>query len=219
MALHIANALMTYGQVERGWLGVSIQDLTPELAKKFSLANTKGALIADVVKGGPADKGGLERGDVILSYRGKPVPDSGSLRNDVANTPLGAEAKLTVWRDARQQELMVKVGSLEKAAKVLLGSVKERLGVTVRPVTPKEANAYGLDTNEGVAISSVDPKGPLGQAGFEVDDIILEINDATVEGVDGLVNLVNGLPHNQKVGIKALDHRNGDTGDVEVTLR
>jgi S1-C subfamily serine protease len=89
----------------------------------------------------------------------------------------------------------------------------------VRPVTPKEAEAYGLDTAEGVAISSVDPKGPLGQAGFEVDDIILEINDTPVEGVDGLVNLVNGLPHSQKAVIKALDHRSGDTGEVEATIR
>ena len=219
MALHIATALIAHGKVERGWLGVSIQDLTPELAKKFTLANTRGALIAEVLKGSPADKGGLKRGDVILSFRGKPVPDSGALRNEVANTPLGESAKLIVWRDGKQQELTVKVGSLEEAAKMLLGSVKERLGVTVRPVTPKEADAYGLDTDEGVAISSVDPKGPLGQAGFEVDDIILEINGTSVEGVDGLVNLVNGLPHKEKVIIKALDHRSGDTGDVEVTLR
>ena len=219
MALHIATALIAHGKVERGWLGVSIQDLTPELAKKFTLANTRGALIAEVLKGSPADKGGLKRGDVILSYRGKPVPDSGALRNEVANTPLGESAKLIVWRDGKQQELTVKVGSLEEAAKMLLGSVKERLGVTVRPVTPKETDAYGLDTDEGVAISSVDPKGPLGQAGFEVDDIILEINGTSVEGVDGLVNLVNGLPHKEKVIIKALDHRSGDTGDVEVTVR
>jgi serine protease Do len=219
MALHIATALIAHGKVERGWLGVSIQDLTPELAKKFTLANTRGALIAEVLKGSPADKGGLKRGDVILSYRGKPVPDSGALRNEVANTPLGESAKLIVWRDGKQQELTVKVGSLEEAAKMLLGSVKERLGVTVRPVTPKETDAYGLDTDEGVAISSVDPQGPLDQAGFEVDDIILELNGTSVEGVDGLVNLVNGLPHKEKVIIKALDHRSGDTGDVEVTVR
>jgi serine protease Do len=219
MALHIATALITHGKVERGWLGVTIQDLTPELAKKFSLVNPKGALIADVLKGSPADKGGLKRGDVILSYRGKSVPDSGVLRNEVANTPVGDDAELTVWREGKQQELTIKVGSLEEAAKMLLGSVKERLGATVRPVTQKEADAYGLDTDEGVAIGSVDPKGPLGQAGFEVDDIILEINDTPVEGVDGLVNLVNGLPHNQKAVIKALDHRSGETGEVEVTVR
>jgi S1-C subfamily serine protease len=124
-----------------------------------------------------------------------------------------------VWRDGKQQELTVKVGSLEDAAKMLLGSVRERLGVTVRPVTPKEADTYSLDTDEGVAVSSVDPKGSLGQAGFEVDDIILEINDTPVEGVDGLANLVNGLPHNQKVVVKAVDHRSGETGDVEVTVR
>jgi serine protease Do len=219
MAVHIAHALIAHGKVERGWLGVSIQDLTPELAKKFGLSAPKGALVADVVKGGPAERAGVKRGDVVLSYQGKSVPDSGTLRNAVADTPVGEAAKLTVWRDGKQQELTVKVGNLDDATKMLMGSTDERLGITARPVTAKEAQRFGLDPGEGVAISSVDPKGPLGQAGFEVDDIILEINGASIQGLDGLVNVVNGLPHNQKVVIKALDHRSGQQGLLEVVVR
>jgi serine protease Do len=219
MAVHIASALIAHGKVERGWLGVSIQDLTPEMAKKFGLSASKGALVAQVVKDSPADKAGLKRGDVLLSYRGNAIPDSSTLRNEVAGTPRGQEAKVTVWREGKEQSFTVKIGSLEDATRMLAASVRERLGVVVRPVTEKETQKYQLDPQEGVAISSVDPKGPLGEAGFEVNDIILEINNASVEGVEGFVDMVNALPHNQRIVIKALDHRTGDTGYLEVNIR
>jgi serine protease Do len=219
MALHTARALIEHGKVERGWLGVSIQDLTPEMAKKFGLSAAKGALVADVVKDSPADKAGLERGDVLLSYRENSIPDSGTLRNDVANTPIGDKVNLNVWRDGKEQTFTVKIGSLEDATRMLAASVRQRLGVVVRPVTEKEAQKYQLDPREGVAISSVDPKGPLGEAGFEVNDIILEMNNVSVEGVEGFVDLVNSLLHNQKVTIEALDHRSGETGSLEVGIR
>jgi serine protease Do len=219
MAVHIASALIAHGKVERGWLGVSIQDLTPEMAKKFGLSAPKGALVAQVVKDSPAEKAGLKRGDVLLSYRGNAIPDSSTLRNEVAGTPSGQEAKVTVWREGKERWFTVKIGSLEDATRMLAASVRERLGVVVRPVTEKEAQKYQLDPQEGVAISSVDPKGPLGEAGFEVNDIILDINNASVEGVEGFVDMVNALPHNQRIVIKALDHRTGDTGYLEVNIR
>ena len=92
MAVYIANALMAHGKVERGWLGVSIRDLTPELAREAHAATLAGALIADVVKGGPAEKAGLKKNDVV-SPTGKDVPDSATLRNDVAQTPIGREGE------------------------------------------------------------------------------------------------------------------------------
>jgi serine protease Do len=218
MAVHIANALIVHGKVERGWLGVSIQEVTPDLAKSFGLAEPKGALIADVMKGGPADEAGLKRGDIILEYQGKEIDDAAELRNAVADTPIGEEATVTVWRDKKKLDLPVKIGSLEELRKKLAAVVKERLGVSVEPVTPQEAASYGLPAPEGVSVEWVDPKGPLGKAGFEEGDLILGIDNHPVSGVESFAGMVNSLPHHQKVFLLALDHRSGNTSSVPVRV-
>jgi serine protease Do len=218
MAVHVANALMVHGKVERGWLGVSIQEVTPDLAKSFGLSETKGALIADVMKGGPADEAGLKRGDVVLEYRGKEINNAAELRNKVAETPVDEEAKVVVWRAKKKVDLTVKIGNLEELREKLAAVVKERLGVAVGPVTPKEAANYGLPAPEGVSVQWVDPKGPLGKVGFEQGDLILAIEKNPVSGVDSFVSMVNSLPHHQKVVLLALDHRTGNTSYVQVEV-
>ena len=219
MALHVARALIAHGKVERGWLGVTTQDLTPELAKSVQVETLKGALIADVVKGGPAEKAGIKKNDVVIAYRGKEISDSGSLRNDVAVTPIGQEVKLTILRSGKKEEIMVKVGNLESASKILAASVKDRLGAEVRSLTTQELEKYGLDTNQGAAVSWLGDQGPLKRAGFEVGDLILGINNQPVEGVDSFVQLVTALKPDQKVSFLALDHRSGNTGTVLVMVR
>ena len=218
MAVYVANALLAYGKVERGWLGVSIRDLTPELAKEAHVETLVGALVADVVKGGPAQKAGLKKDDVIIGYEGKEIPDSAELRNEVAQTPIGQEAKLIVLRSGEKEEITVKVGNLEESTALLASEVKERFGVEVRSPNPKEVEKYGLDENRGVVITHVDPKGAFGQAGFEVDDMILAIDKQPVEGVDGFIDLANALPPKKKVAILALDHRTGNTGTILVEV-
>jgi serine protease Do len=219
MALHVARALIAYGKVERGWLGVTIRDLTPELAKSVHAETQKGALVVDVAKEGPADKAGLKKNDVVIAYRGKEISDSGSLRNEVATTPIGQEAKLTILRNGKKEDITVKVGNLENATKILAVAVKDHLGAEVRPLTAQEVDKYGLDKNQGVAISWLDPKGPLQNAGFEIGDLILGIDNQPVEGVDSFVQLVTTLKPGQKVSFLALDHRSSNTGTVLVTVR
>jgi serine protease Do len=218
MAVHIANTLIAQGKVERGWLGVSIQDLTPALAKSFDLSNTKGALIAQVLKGGPADKAGLERGDVVISFAGKDIPDTAALRNTVADTAIGKEVKVVVVRKGEKKDFAVEVGSQQKAIELLSSSLKGRLGVVLRPVTAKEAQEYGLEEGEGVAIESLEKNGLLAQAGFEVGDIILEVNGKPVYGVDNFVEQVDQLHNNQKIVLFALDQRTGQTGYVQLRI-
>ena len=181
MAVRVSQALIAHGKVERGWLGVTIQDLTPELAKKVHAEGQKGALIADVVKGGPAEKAGLKKDDVVTAYRGKEIEGSGVLRNEVAETPIGTAAKITVLRGGKKEELTVGVGSLEASTQVLAASVKERLGIEVRSPNSSERNKYGLEPNQGVVITWEDPKGPLKGAGFEVSDMILAVDNQPVE--------------------------------------
>jgi serine protease Do len=218
MAVHVAEQLIKNGKVIRGWMGVSVQDLTPDLAKSFGLELPKGALIADVVKGGPADKAGLKRGDVILTYQGKEIPDSSMLRNDVANTAPGEDATVTIWREKKQEEIKFKVGNAEELAKTLAATLKRRLGAEVRPLTPQEAQQYGMSTPGGVVIEKVDRQGPLGRAGFEVGDAILTVNNKPVLGLEGLVAILSGIKPHERVTIFAVDHRTGQTGTVEVQL-
>jgi serine protease Do len=219
MALHVANALIAHGKVERGWLGISIQDLTPELAKSVHVESLKGTLIADVVKGGPAEKAGLKKNDVVIAYRGKEISDSDALRNEVATTPIGQEVKVTILRNGKKEEFTVSIGNLESSTKILASTVKERLGVEVRNVSSKEVEKYGLDAKQGVVITWVDSKGPLGEAGFEVSDIILGIDNQPIESMESFIGLASSLKPNQKITLLALDHRSGNTGDVQVVVR
>jgi len=219
MALHVAKQLIAHGKVERGWLGVSIQNLTPALAKSFGAKGLNGALVADVVKAGPADKAGLKRGDIILAFGGNHIKDADTLRNDVAIAPIGQDTKVTVLRNGKQVELKVKIGNLQDAAKFFSASVKDRLGITVRPVTKKEAEKYGLHPQQGVAVAWVDPKGPFGRAGFEVGDIILQINRNAITSVQDLDTLASTLGPHQGIMILAIDHRTGEKASVQVVVR
>ncbi len=218
MAVKIADTLIAHGKVERGWLGVNISDLKPDTTKSIGLPSNNGALVADIVKGSPAAEAGLKRGDVVLSYQDKPVADSSALRNAVADTPAGQQAKMIIWRDKRRQELVVKIGSMEDAVRTLVASVDDRLGVTVRPITPKEDEKYSIDPGEGVALATVSPKGIFGQVGLEPKDFILQVNGQTIKGVDGFAELLSSLPAKQPLVVLAMDHRSGQSGYMQMML-
>ncbi len=219
MAVHVSKALIAHGKVERGWLGVTIRDLTPELAKNVHAEEAKGTLIVDVTKGGPAERGGMKKNDGVIAYRGKEVTDTSVFRNEVAETPIGTEAKITVLRGGRKEDLTVKIGSLEASTKILAETVKERLGADVRSPNASDKEKYGLNANQGVVITWLDPKGPLKEAGFEVRDMILAIDNQPVDSMEGFVNLVSVVQAKQKIAILALDHRTGNTGTIEVVIR
>jgi serine protease Do len=108
---------------------------------------------------------------------------------------------------------------LEEATKILAASVKERLGVEVRSPNSLETNKYGLSPHEGVVITWEDPKGPFKEAGFEIGDMILAVNNQSIESMEGFVDIVSLLRPKQKISILALDHRTGNTGTVQVVVR
>ncbi len=218
MAAHVADALMKYGKVERGWLGVTLQELTPKLAQSFGLSTPRGALVTQVTKGGPAAKAGLEVGDVITAMQGKQISNVAEIRNAIADTPIGQEVDLTILRNGKSQQIEVKIGNLEELNKQLAASLKERLGILVKPIPDMEASAYGTQSSGGVMIQWVDPNGPLGKIGFEVDDIILAVNGHPAEDVEAFTTLVDSLPHGRTIELIARDHRTGQEGSVKVKL-
>ena len=219
IASHVAKSLISRGKIERGWLGISVQDLTPELAKAFSVSAVKGALVSEVVKSGPAERSGIRKGDVITSVNGKAVTDGNMLRNEVAVTPIGKDLKMTLLRGAKSMDVTARVGDFRAAAGSVSAAVQDKLGVEVRAVTPKEAKKYGLETGHGVAITKVESQGPLGRAGFEVGDMLLEINGQAISGLEGLMEVVSGLGSKERITILALDGKTGSTGYLQVKLR
>ncbi len=219
MALAVARALIDHGKVERGWLGVSIQDLTPELASSLHLENRKGALIAEVVKGGPAERAGLKKNDLVIAYGSKEIPSSLALRNEVAATAAGREVKIVVLREGKKQELTAKIDSLESSARILAANLRERLGAEVRAVMPVEIEKFKLRKNQGVAIEWLAEKGPLREAGFEVGDLILAVDNQPVEGLEGFVSRMSSLKADQSITLTALDHRTGNMASVQVNLK
>ena len=219
MALHVANALITSGKVERGWLGVNAQDLTSDLAHSFGLESSKGALIAEVTKDGPADKAGIKRGDVVLVYKGKEIPDASTLRNQVANTPVDEQAALTIWRDKKRKEIMVTIGNLETVTTITRASLRERLGGEFRAVTSKEVKKYNLESPAGVVITRVDPKGAMAEAGFEADDIILGINGVSIDEPSTFAELISKVPPRQRLTVMIVDHRTGNAGYAPLVVR
>ena len=216
---HVAKLLITHGKVERGWLGLSAQDMTPETAKSMAVEFRRGALIGDVVKGGPAERAGIKKNDIVIAFQGKDITNAAMLRNEISLSPIGKDVRMVVLRAGKRQEIIVRIGNPKDAASLLSMSVRERLGADMRSLTQKEAEKYRLNVNEGVIITSIDQKGPLGKVGFEVGDIILEINGQSVGGIDGFSQMVASLHPNQRITLLALDHNSGNTGRVTVTSR
>ncbi len=218
MAVHIAKELMAHGKVARGWLGVMVQQLTPELAETLGLETTRGALVADVFRDGPAEEAGIKRGDVVVAYRGKEIYDVGSLRNEVAATPFGETVKMILLREGKRQELSLEIGNLESAAKVMAVSLSDRLGGELREVTAKEVQKYSLKAGQGVAVTGLVPDGPLGKTGFEVGDIILEVNGQLVKDMKGFIDVLGSIKSDERVILLALDHRTGQRGYVQLVV-
>lgn len=218
MAVKVAQELIAHGKVERGWIGVSIQELTPEIAKSLQMETLKGAFIAEVVKGGPAEKAGLKKNDLVIAYQGKEIPDPAMLRDEVASTAVGQEVKITILRAGKKRELVVKIESLEASIKVNADNLKERIGIEVRSLLPGDIKKYGLKNNQGIVITWVDPKGVLGEAGFEVDDIILGIENQPIQSLEHFISLMSSLKPNQNITLLALDHGTGNIGNVQVKI-
>ena len=179
MARQVMDQLVRRGRLTRAYLGVSLQEVTPALARGLGVSAERGVIVGDVAPDSPAARAGLKRGDVILAVDGTPVDDVGRLRNLIAGTAPGTTLKLTVLRDGREQTLDVAVAEMPERgpATAARPSAPERPGLSVADVTPEVAKKLGLPPGlAGALVTEVIPGGPAAEAGLRPGDVIQEVN-------------------------------------------
>jgi serine protease Do len=202
LARDIMDRLIKDGKVNRGWLGVSIQNLTPELKQSFGFAGDAGVLVGDADSGGPAAKSGIRSGDILLSVDGKPVEDVNALRNLVAGMEPGRKVSVKLFREGREQTLDVTLGELPGSATAMgrrlnrpdarnqAPAVEDKLGLSARNLDPRTARALGLRPDSGVVITDVLEGGAAAEAGLRTGDVVLSVAGTAVRSVDDFENAV-----------------------------
>jgi serine protease Do len=186
MVKKVFTQLKESGKVTRGWLGVMIQQVTPDLAEKFGLERPIGALVGQVIPDSPADKAGIKAGDVILSYNGKEISQMSMLPALVANTDVGYKANLDIIRDGKNQTITVEIGKLDEEESVLADAgtgTSKKLGLTVQELTPKLAESLGIEETQGLIVTDINPGSVAAEEGILRGDIILEIDREKVENI------------------------------------
>jgi serine protease Do len=203
LARRISSELLAKGTVTRGWLGVSLQPLTPELAKSFG-SREHGALIGDVTPDSPAARAGLQPGDIVLQFNGKNVDDPGDLARAVGLATPGQDAKLTIWRDKAEKTVQVKFGEApaERQAAAPAQRRAARLGLDVRPLTPELSRELDLRSTEGVVVADVEAGSAAAKAGVQRNDVIREINRQPVKTVADVERLTATATPDQPLVIR-----------------
>ena len=208
-ARDVIDQLKSGGEVTRGWLGVTIQDLKGDLAEYYGLKGKNGVLVASVVPGDPADRAGIQPKDVITEVDGKKVPTSRDLTALAAKLGVGDTARVTVLRDGRQRDLDVKVGKRP----VTMAATSDRLqkeqdgeyGFEVTELTPQVAQRYNIKETAGVIVVNVEPNSKAQAAGIQQGDLIIEVNRKNVASVEDFKSLID--QHKKGEGINLLVKR------------
>lgn len=221
MAKAISDSLIKYGKVVRGYLGVNIQDVTPEIAKNLKLGkNFKGVIIADVLPDGPASNAGIEQGDIVIAFKGVNVENVTQLRNIVADTAPGTSVKMTILRNKNELEITVKIGELEKERELSKEeSESDLLGLSVEKVTADIARRIGLRRAAGVIITSILPGGAADKVGLSEGDIIFRVGNTPVNNPQEFDSLVKETAKEGEVLFLVRDGKTGRVGYIVVPLK
>jgi serine protease Do len=234
LARSVVDQLVKYGRTRRGWLGVRIQTVTPEIAESLNLKEAQGALVASVTPEGPAEKAGLAAGDIILEFNGQKLSAMRQLPRIVAETAIGTKANVLYWRNGKTATTKVEVGELEKAEKDGLLETGENLdevkpgqgtevpsvGITVSSLSPALRESYEIpDTAKGVVVTDVKANMESAEKGLIVGDVIVEINQQPVQDAANAKKLIDDAQKSGKSSVLLLVDHQGK-GDVRfVALR
>lgn len=206
VAIEISDQLKANGKISRGWLGIGIQEITKELAESFGMKNTNGALVSNVEKGSPAEKSGIEAGDVILKFDNKPMLTSSDLPRAVGNTKPGKQVLVEVLRKGSNKTLNVTLGEVPSEKDEAM-SPKEpvkpevnKLGLVLRELTPQQKKK--INGKSGLLV--VDAQGSAAQAGIRRGDVILGMNNTEVQNFDQFSKLISAVPNGKTVALLVL---------------
>jgi Do/DeqQ family serine protease len=199
MAKAVMDQLLKTGKVRRGMMGVTIQPVDADLASSLSLPAARGAIITSVTPGGPAERAGIQRGDVVTAINNQAVVDHNSLRNQIARLTPGSTANVTVVRNGREQNMQVALAELpdrqrpetEESSGNNGNGTNERFGLSLQPLTGEMASRYGLDAeDQGLVVTRVDPASNAANAGIRQGDLIQEVNRQPVRSIAGFSSAI-----------------------------
>ena len=235
--INLAKQLMPQllkGKVTRGYLGVTVSELTPDLAQGFGIKEgTKGAVVQSVVARAPAAKAGVQPGDVVTAVNGKAIDGPSGLTRNVASVAPGGKAKLTVLRGGQQKDVEITVASRPDEESLARGETgpdegdgdsqadskkgtNEKLGVRVANLTPEMARELGAEGDQGVVVVAVSPDGPAEKAGLQRNDVILQVGQQPVSKVEQVVGLIGKAKPNDVVVLRV--RRGQQTSFIAVRL-
>jgi len=224
----LAEQLREFGKVRRGWIGVSYQSVTDDIADSFGLDRARGVLVANVTADGPAAKAGIKRNDIILSFSGQEVPDLRRFPRIVANARVGATVDVVVWRGGKETPLKLRIGEQEEPEKQnasaqgpgskkpaepdqAVSSTIEQLGLTLGKVSDQLREKYGLGDNvKGVVVTKVTPNSPAAEKQLQAGDVILEVDQKPVTTPQEVAEIVAKLQAQKKRSVLLFVERQGD---------
>ncbi|MEO8558671.1 MAG: DegQ family serine endoprotease [Rhodospirillales bacterium] len=240
MAKLVVDQLREFGHTKRGWLGVRIQTIDEDMAKNLQLDRPHGALIAEVTPGGPADKAGIKSKDVVLTFDGKDISESRKLSRVVADTRVGIEVAVVVWREGQRKALKVKVGELDESDQKLaandpdkdnpldpdkpnrgkdMSSVIDTFGFTLAPITAELRDRYDIPkTTKGVVVTKVMDGGLAAEKAIRPGDVVVDINQNQIATPDDFVQRVKEARDSKRKSVLLLIDRQGDLRFVALRI-
>ncbi len=199
MAKELLPQLKEKGRVTRGWLGVGIQAVTPQLAESFGLEERKGALVSQVFKGGPAERAGIKQGDIILEFDDTQIANFRDLPRIVASTPVGETVTIMVFRNGKTIPLRATVAEMKEPTEIAKAPSKKPLGLTVQNITPEIASALQLEITTGVVVAGVEPGSPAAEAEIRKGDVIQEVDRKPVKNVEDFEEAMETAKHRENI--------------------